>query len=276
MEIHYAEAGDGDPVVLIAGWPQTWLAWRKVAGPLLDQGRRLIAVDPRGMGGSGKPDAGYTLDDAAGDVHALIGQLKLSSGQGVDVLSHDLGAAIAHALACKWPADVRRLVLSEVTIARPGQLAPVPNAEMNLRTWHFAFNRLPKLPELLIAGRERAYLDFLWDTKAVRPEAIEEEARVAYAEALAQPGALAASLAYYREAFSEAGGRQLMARLNARLPMPVLAIGADGSVGDRLAESLAGSVDNLQAVLAENCGHYVPEEDPEFFVRSVLAFWAAN
>lgn len=276
IELHYAEAGEGEPVLLLPGWPQTWYAWRKVAARLVAQGRRVVIIDPRGMGQSQIPATGYGLDEVATDIHEAIAQLALSSGQGVDILSHDLGSAIAHALACHWPEDVRRLVLSEVTMPRPGQMMPLPSDEMNLRTWHFGFNRLPGLPEQLVAGRERLYLDWLWDSKARRPECIEEDARIEYAQAFAQPGAAKASFDYYREAFSEQGLKRLIERLATPLRMPVLAMGADGGVGNRLAESLAASALNLQSVLATDCGHYVPEEDPDFFVRAVLAFWAST
>jgi pimeloyl-ACP methyl ester carboxylesterase len=276
VEIHHATAGCGEPVLMIPGWPQTWFAWRKVAARLIAAGRRAIVVDPRGTGRSGKAQSGYSFEEAATDIHDLIGHLGLASDTGVDILSHDLGSAIAHTLACRWPSDVRRLVLSEVAIPKFGQSLVLPDQEMNLRSWHFAFNRLPDLPELLIAGRERAYLDFLWNTKATRPEAIEDAARVEYAETLAQPGAAKASFDYYRAAFSDIGLQQMAARFAMRLSMPVLAIGADGGVGTRLADSLENSADDLRSVLAIGCGHYIPEEDPDFFVASVLDFWAST
>jgi pimeloyl-ACP methyl ester carboxylesterase len=276
VEIHYAEAGSGEPVLLLPGWPQTWYAWRKVAPRLIAHGRRVIAIDPRGVGRSGKPECGYTLVEAATDIHDLIRTLGLSAGSGVDVLSYDLGSAIAYALASLWPADVRRLVVCELTIPRPGQKQPLPSEQINLRSWHFGFNRLPGLPEQLVAGRERLYLDYLWGTKAVRPDAIEEDARREYAEAFAQPGAAKASFDYYRESFSDAGIQQLAEWLAKPLPMPVLAIGADGGVGPLLAASLADSAADLRSVLVKNCGHFVPEEDPDFFVQAVLDFWAAT
>ncbi len=276
VSIHYAEAGDGEPVLMLPGWPQTWFAWRKVAPRLIAHGRRAIVVDPRGMGQSEKPADGYTLDEAATDIHDLLKVVGLTSDEGIDILSHDLGSAIAYVLACKWPGDVRRLVLSEVAFPQPGQMTPVPSPQMNLRTWHFAFNRLPLLPEMLVAGRERIYLDFLWDTKSAIPEAIEEDARKDYAEAFAQPGAAKASFDYYREVFGESGLKRIAECLEVQLAMPVLAIGADGGVGDSLARSLAASATNLRSAVATKCGHYIPEEDPDFFVASVLDFWAAT
>jgi alpha-beta hydrolase superfamily lysophospholipase len=62
---HYVTAGTGDPVLLLPGWPESWIAWRKVVPLLVNAGRRVVVLDPRGFGESDKPPTGYDLDAAA-------------------------------------------------------------------------------------------------------------------------------------------------------------------------------------------------------------------
>lgn len=270
--MHYAEAGSGKPVLLLAGWPQDWFAWRYVAPILVAEGRRVIMLDPRGFGESDKPSDGYDLDTVATDVHDLLKLLQLDGTGGVDIVSHDVGSWIAYALACGWPDNVRSVVLSEMTIQQPDTRQPIPDDSSNIATWHFAFNRLPTLPEALVAGRERLFLDWMFDHKTFRPEAIDESAREHYARAFSAPGAARAGFDYYRALFSTEGLQRMADRLARPLTMPVLVIGATGGVGPRLAESLYGAASDLhQTVL--NSGHYLPEEAPSEFAGAVISFW---
>ena len=86
------ECGSGKPLLLIPGWPQSWYAWRRVIPGLAAAGRRVVAVDPRGLGDSDKPEHGYDLATVAGDLHRLTEELGLLSGGPLDVAGHDIGA----------------------------------------------------------------------------------------------------------------------------------------------------------------------------------------
>src|ERR1700694_3439656 len=70
--LHYVTAGTGDPVLLIPGWPESWIAWRKVLPLLVSAGHRVVVLDPRGFGESDKPAGGYDLDTAARDLHGFL------------------------------------------------------------------------------------------------------------------------------------------------------------------------------------------------------------
>ena len=125
---------------------------------LVSAGRRVVVLDPRGFGESDKPAGGYDLDTAARDLHGFLEATNLATAGGIDIIAHDVGTWIAHAHAANYPADVRRLVLTESNI--PGVTvfaAGIPNETANLKSWQFAFNRLNDLPEMLVQGRERAY-----------------------------------------------------------------------------------------------------------------------
>ena len=171
--IHCAIAGNGPPVLLIPGWPQTWFTWRHIMKSLAAAGYTAIAVDPPGTGDSGRPAQGYDTGAVASVLHRLMGQLGHATYQ---VVGHDIGMWVAYAMASDFPAAVRRLALTEAVI--PG-LAPAPPIfvppEENIFLWHFLFNQLQDLPETLIAGRERAYLSFIFDKWSHRRDRVAAE-----------------------------------------------------------------------------------------------------
>lgn len=277
VRLHYVEGGQGRPILLLPGWPQSWFAWRMVMPALADAGRRVVTLDPRGLGDSGRPATGYDMRTIAAEVHGFIEVLGLANEGGIDVAGHDLGTWIAYALACDWPGDVGRLALFDASL--PGITPPptgVPSAEANLKTWHFGFNRLDDLPELLVQGRERAFLTWLFRSKATRPWQIGSDGLDEYVRVLAAPGALRAAGSYYQAAFSPAGLAQARAWAERRLPMPVLAMGAETGVGDALAGTMRAIATSVQGGILEDCGHYMPEERPEAVADALLGFLASH
>jgi pimeloyl-ACP methyl ester carboxylesterase len=283
---HYVTAGTGEPVLLIPGWPESWIAWRKVLPLLVSAGRRVVVLDPRGFGESDKPAGGYDLDTAARDLHGFLEATSLAPSGGIDIIAHDVGTWIAHALAANYPADVRRLVLTESNI--PGVTAfastEIPSEAVNLKSWQFAFNRLNDLPEILVQGHEQAYLAWIFATKSFRPSAIEPAALEEYTRQYSAPGAMRAGFAWYRANFDVAGLAQAKVRAAKRLTMPVLALGGSEGVGDALRATVAtigdhvqgGSITSRQASPADGCGHFLPEECPYELTESVLKFWQST
>ena len=276
---HYATAGTGDPVLLIPGWPESWIAWRKVVPLLVSAGRRVVVLDPRGIGESEKSAGGYDLDTAARDLHEFLTAAKLAAPGGIDIVAHDIGSWIAHAHAVNYPADVKRLVLTEVLIPGliPAPPSAIPSDAAILKSWQFGFNRLNDLPEILVAGHERAYLTWIFATKSARSYAIEPAAIDEYTRQYSAPGAMRAGFDWYRANFDDEGVAQAKARAAKRLTMPVLALGGSEGVGDALRATIAASGDHVQGgAIGPNCGHFLPEECPEELTEAVLKFWQST
>jgi pimeloyl-ACP methyl ester carboxylesterase len=273
VRLHYVTVGKGEPVLLLPGWPQSWYAWRFVMKELAASGREVFALDPRGFGDSEKPASGYDLATASDDVHAFIQAAGLARPGGIDIVSHDVGTWIAYAHASAHPEDVRRLVLSEALIPWTTPPAATPSDAQNVKSWHFGFNRLNDLPETLVQGHERAYLTWLFANKSVRGWAIDPAALDEYVRVFSAPGAARAGFDYYRQAFNASGMAQMKTRLAHKLPMPVLTLGAEGSLGPNMLLNLQPLAENVRGEVVAGCGHYLPEECPEEFTQAVSDFW---
>jgi hypothetical protein len=113
----------------------------------------------------------------------------------------------------------------------PPPLAGIPSAEAHEKSWHFAFNRLDDLPEILLQGREREFLTWLFRAKSTWSWTISPADLDEYVRVNAAPGATRTALSYYRHKLSPEGIAHSRARSERKLAMPVLAFGAENGVG---------------------------------------------
>lgn len=271
VRLHYVTGGrsDGDTVVLFAGFPESWFAWRYVM-PRLGERYRVIAPDLPGQGDSDCPQQGYDTQALAEAAHGLLQALGVA---GYHLAGHDVGAWVAYAYAHLFGSEVHRLALLDAGI--PGVTLPeaTPVApDKAWRTWHFAFHTIPDLPEALITGREHAYLDWFLRRKAANPQIFSDRALEEYLRVFTRPGRLRAGLAYYRSADLSARQNKAMSE-KGRLAMPVLAIGSDqGSIAD-MAGPLRPFCDNVAGITIVNSGHFIPEEQPEALADELARFF---
>ena len=241
--------------------------------PLLTPHYRVIAIDPPGIGDSDPLPGGSDTRAVAAFLHRLLEKL---GEQRFFLVGHDIGAWIGYVLAALHPQAVRRLVV--IDALAPG-LAPAQGyafeKERIVKNWHFFFNALPELPEILIAGREREYLRFLLRTRSADFARTFTEADVEeYARSYSQPGAMAAGFSYYRAIFES--GSQNLALASRKLDMPVLAVGGELWMGAIMKPMFEKVADNVAGAVIPGCGHFVPEEAPEELAKTILDFLAAE
>jgi pimeloyl-ACP methyl ester carboxylesterase len=275
--LHYVKGGEGPPILLLPGWPQSWYAWRYVMPRLVAGGYSVVAVDPRGMGDSDHPLQGYDLATVAADIHFLAEALGLLSNGPILVAGHDVGTWIGYAYAADWRQDVKRLAVMDAVV--PGISSPRTDLhpdEANLRSWHFGFNRLDDLPEILLRGREALFLTWLFRAKSMRPWTIGALDIEEYARQLAAPGAIRTASAYYKTVFSPEGLAANRERAKRSLSIPVLALGGERGVGAQMVDAMRAVATEVQGGEISGCGHYLPEEDPARIAQELLRFFADN
>jgi pimeloyl-ACP methyl ester carboxylesterase len=270
VRMHAVVGGEGPPLLLIHGWPETWYAWRMLM-PALARDFSVIAPDQRGIGLSDKPEDGYDTGTLAADMVALM-----------DVLGHqrfalygtDTGMPISYALASDHPELLDRLAVSEAPL--PG-VSPSPPLFLppllNARLWHLAFNQLPaSVNEALVQGREEVFFGAEFDASAGTNKLPPEVVRY-YIDTIANDvRGLRGSFGFYRALPTTI--EQNAQRKTVRLSMPVLAMGGVESTGDMVADTMKLVADDVHGVVLPGAAHWVAEQVPEELLAALSVFLA--
>src|SRR5258706_6965389 len=262
LKLHYLTAGHGPAVILLHGYTQTSLMWKPLI-PQLAEKFTVIAPDLPGIGDSEIPKDGLDMKTAAIRIHELAKSLGVAKAR---VVGHDIGLMVAYAYAAQFPSETEKLVLMDAFL--PG-VAGWEEVYNNPATWHFRFNG--PTPEALVRGRERTYFEHFWnDFAADKARSIPEADRVAYAAAYARPGRMRAGWAYF-VSFQQAA-KDFAQLSQTKLPMPVLAIGGEKSLGDVLGQQAKLVAPNVTVVILKDTGHWVMEERPKETTEALVKF----
>ncbi|WP_369211574.1 alpha/beta fold hydrolase [Streptomyces flavofungini] len=260
-ELAVSDTGFGPPVVLLHGFPHTRRVWDEVLAPLA-AGHRVLAPDLRGFGDSSRAAHGYDAATLASDIAAV---LDAAGEPSAAVVALDAGVTPSVYLALTRPERVTRLAVMEAV------LGGLPGAEHFTPPWWFGFHAVPGLAESVLAGHEAEYTGWFLD-QGVRELA--PALREAITAAYTGRESLRCAFSYYR-ALPESA-RQLSSAAGAgRLPMPVLALGAQ-PVGATLGRQLRPLADDLTEHLLPGCRHIIPLDQPRELTRLLLPFLAAS
>jgi pimeloyl-ACP methyl ester carboxylesterase len=265
---HAVTGGDGPPLLLVHGWPQTWYAWRLLM-PALARDFQVVAVDQRGIGLSDKPADGYDTGTLARDLVALMEAL---GHQRFALVGVDTGMPISYALAADHPDRLDRLAVAEAVL--PG-VAPSPPlfvpGPLNERLFHLMFNRLPTVNEQLVQGREDIFFGYEYAIWAAKK--LPNYAASYYIDILrSDEHALRGSFGFYRAIDTTTAQNEQ--RKTRRLTLPVLAIGAEYGTGEGPADAMKLAAEDVQGLVIPGVGHWVAEEAPEEMLAALTAFLA--
>ena len=258
---HYVKMGKGPLLILLHGWPQTWYEWRRVM-PALASRFTVVAPDLRGLGLSEKTQTGYDKHTLANDIAALIKHLGERSAI---VVGHDMGGKVAYVLSLLHPELVTHLILVDCMPPGTENMNPAKGG-----MWHYGFHMAAEFPEMLTKGREREYIAAQMTQWLHRKDAIAQAALDEYAQYYAAPGGMTAGFNYYRALPGDA--KFLAAYADRKFAMPVLTIAGRYGVSDNLFKAMTPKADHLRGVIAEDSGHFVPEEAPEFLTEQIMNF----
>jgi pimeloyl-ACP methyl ester carboxylesterase len=169
--------------------------------------------------------------------------------------------------------QLRRVVLLDANI--PGVTLPRSiqlGFESNWRSWHFLFNTIPDLPEALLSGRERILIQWFFQRKTANPAGVFSQADIdEYDRVYSKLGNLTGMLGYYRAVFEDMEQNADLAK--ARIKIPILALGGDVGSAPNIYDAIRPLGEDVRGGVIENCGHYIPEEQPEILAQRMLAFF---
>lgn len=265
MRMHYRRAGEGAPVVLLHGWPQTSYCWHKVFGALAEE-YTVIAPDLRGYGMTDKPRRGYDKRTMATDVSELVRQLGFER---TAVVGHDRGGRVAHRWALDRPDEITRLAVLDIIPTR--EMWRRLDAGIARAYWHWLFHLQPDLPELLAGQNIAAYLGYFFERWTYQRQGL--DAASVYIKAFSAPGALRAGFDDYRASFP--GDAELDdASAGQKLSLPVLAMwGQAGLLGTLPTLDIWREYGtDVRGVEIAECGRFVAEEQPAVVLEELRKF----
>jgi pimeloyl-ACP methyl ester carboxylesterase len=266
--MHYVAAGQGAGLVLLHGWPGFWFDYRHVLAPAAALGR-VVAPDLFGFGESsalrGDPVDAADEDAFAEDVRELIESLDLST---VVLVGHDIGSAVAPAVARRAPELVRGLVLLNPTHPHIGDKRYTPGAQRE--AWYQHFHLLPLAERLLDGDRRsiRLYLAHFYEHWAGHTP-IEPEELELVVDVYSRPGAFTSSIAWYRARAARRGRPHAPAAVE----IPTIALWGDRDPMRPLEhrEGFEHTFPRAESRVLAGVGHFVPAEAPADVVDAIAA-----
>jgi haloacetate dehalogenase len=279
VALNLRRAGQGAPLLLLHGHPQTHVMWHRVA-PQLAEHFEVVLLDVRGYGDSGRPEAGehsiaYSKREMALDaLHAMrsLGHRRFQ------VLAHDRGARVAHRLALDHADAVERMLLLDIAPT----LAMYRNtSEAFARAyWHWFFLIQPgPLPEALIDSDPRRYVRSVMGARHAGLAAFAPEALAEYERCAAIPGTAQSICADYRaSAGIDLRHDQADVDANRKLAQPLRVLwGEHGAVGRNFdVPALWRDVATDFSGRSLPCGHYIAEEAPALLLEESLTFFRST
>lgn len=272
IRFSYLEEGSGPLVLLLHGFPDNAHSWQHQMPVLAAAGYRVVAPFLRGYPPTEIPVHGY-YDRAtlAVDIKSLIEELN--GGEPIFLVAQDWGAAISYGVLGAFPELVKRAVI--MAVPHPVQIMRTLKRSPKhvIRSFHWFLFQLPWLPEVIMRAGDHAFVEFLWWLWSPN---YNDRAHVAQIKKMmAHPGAVAATLAYYRTLLSSA--RQdpalgaVRARINQPIPVPTLVLcGSRDMRGQMLPEQQEFFSGTYQWQIVEGAGHFLHREKPEAVNRLVL------
>jgi pimeloyl-ACP methyl ester carboxylesterase len=266
-KIHYLKAGIGKKTLVpIHGFGDTSHMWI----PLFDEFGKdytIIAPDMRGLGESSRPATGYDKKTIAADVHELVKSLGYEK---INLVGHDIGLMVAYSYAAQYPNEVEKLALLEAPIPGIGDIWEKVYTTPAL--WHFHFVNSPIALEL-VKGRERIFLEHFWRTLSPHPETFSEADRQIYAKSYAQEGAMRAAFEMFKNFDSRDATDNRKFAVN-KLPMPVLTIEGDKSMGGALETQAKIVANHVTSIILTDTGHWLMEQRPAETKAGLKKFFA--
>jgi len=255
--------GSGPAVVLLHGFGDTGDMWAPVARVLVKD-HTVIVPDLRGMGLSSHPKGGYDKKTQGQDIAKVMDALKIDKAA---LVTHDIGDMVGYALAAQYPARITKWVVIDAPL--PG-IGPWDEIIKSPLLWHFNF-RGPDV-DRLVKGRERIYLDRFYNELSANPKAIDEATRRHYARLYARPGNMHYAFEQFATFNTKDAADDKAFEAKGKLPMPILALGADHSFGERQAAIMREVGSNVEGGIIKNSGHWIMEEQPAQTTALIVKF----
>ena len=269
IQLHYVKHGEGEPLILLHGFPDFWYSWRNQI-PELAKHYKVFALDLRGYNKSEVPSKikDYKIDILANDIKEFINALGYEKAT---IVAHDWGAAIAWYLSAYYPDVVNQLIILNMPVTHELKKQVLTNKKQRKRSWYMYFFQIPFLPELLFRMNPRKFFKRVFENLCYNKQTISEQEIDEYVKAFQYPQNYKAALNYYRALF-----KYFLYEKTDNVPLiknNVLLIYGENDPAFR--KELIGNTHQYceKAPLIKyvpQCGHFVQHEKPELVNQYIL------
>jgi pimeloyl-ACP methyl ester carboxylesterase len=241
---------------------------------LADAGYSVLVPDMRGYGDSDKPagNDGYDGRALAKEFRSLVRQTGFATGRPLTLVAHDMGAPPALIWAADHPEEVTGLLYIEAPVMLQPVLEKIltytPEAMAKGSMWWWILPLAPGVPESLLVGKEREFLNWFYQGpavvkhKAIPPESVDE-----YLRTFSGREGVLGALGVYRTAFTTIA--QTASLADNKVGVPIMAIGGEKGLGERVGQFVSMVASDVRREVLPGCGHFVPEECPEAVLEQI-------
>jgi pimeloyl-ACP methyl ester carboxylesterase len=271
LQVHLAEAGpaDGEPVLLLHGWPQHWYEWRGLV-PALSERYRLLMPDLRGLGWTEAPPDGYEKENLARDQIALLDELGIDR---VKLIGHDWGGYAGFLMCLLFPERVERYLATN--IIHPW---PKPDVRGVINAWRLVY-QVPMLSPVIgpRVTRRRGFIKLMLD--GAKRGVFSDEELEAFEAPYRDPERSFATAKYYRT-FQGHDLPLLLRRhwTQYRLTVPTLMLFGEGdfAITRSSLEGYEPYADDMRLETVPDTGHFINDAVPELVAQRALEFFEAR
>jgi len=264
LTLHAVEGGSGEPLVLLAGWPQTSYVWRLIIEKL-SQSFSVIALDMRGQGDSDIVEGSYDCETAAKEVIEFLEQKQIKNFY---LVGHDVGAWVAFTILKLFPNQIKGAGLIDAAI--PGLVSADFFSPANAaKVWQFYFHTVSDLAAKLVEGKEREYLNWYFSNKSINKENLTDSVIDYYVQYYSRANAMRAGFLWYAAVNESIKTNTLTP--NTRFSQPIFAMGGQYATKSLIYDALIPYCDHLKGYVLDHCGHYIPEEAPQAIIDAINA-----
>jgi pimeloyl-ACP methyl ester carboxylesterase len=257
VKLHVALAGpkDGEPVILLHGFPDFWFCWEKQMKALADQGFRVIVPDQRGFNLSDKPKGikAYSQEKLATDIIDLA---KVLGYDQFNLAGHDFGGLVSWSLASLHPEYVKKMVILSAPHLGASAKYNKSHVSQKLKSWYVLFFQLKLLPESFL----RAF-DYRILVKNM-PASLSAEEIARYKKAWSQPNGIKSMINWYR-AFLEDINSKAIRHAQIEIPTHIIWGDQDKYLETGLAELSLDQCSNGKLTIFEDTSHWLMNDEAD-------------
>ncbi|HEV1997221.1 MAG TPA: alpha/beta hydrolase [Candidatus Dormibacteraeota bacterium] len=268
LKLHVAEAGKGEPVVMLHGWPQHWYVWRHVI-PELAKHYHVFCPDLRGFGWSEAPPSGYDKEQLATDMLKLLDELNIGP---VRLVGHDWGGFVGFLMCLREPDRFERYLALNI-------ITPWVSRGPTLRNIHRSWYQAVMASGVggWVFRLRPPFLNALLRSAAVDPGAWSGADMDSFLGRLHQPERANASTQIYRSLLTREGAAWMAGKYaDRRLEVPTLMLFGeqDLAISPSMIMGFEEHTDDMRLELVPGCGHFIADERPDLVIEAALRFFA--